>query len=107
MKTTVLLIRHGETEWNQLGKFQGCTDIELSKDGIKQAELLRDRLNGDFDYIYASPLKRAYETARVISEDTDFEGRIKAGASILNVSASTDTPKIVAKIREEYPKFPI
>jgi hypothetical protein len=43
----------------------------------------------------------------VISEDTDFEGRIKAGASILNVSASTDTPKIVAKIREEYPKFPI
>lgn len=43
----------------------------------------------------------------VISEDTDFEGRIKAGASILNVSASTDTPKIVTKIREEYPKFPI
>lgn len=43
----------------------------------------------------------------VISEDTDFEGRIKAGASILNVSASTDTPKIVAKIREKYPKFPI
>ena len=40
----------------------------------------------------------------VISEDTDFEGRIKAGASILNVSASTDTPKIVAKIRKEYPK---
>ena len=43
----------------------------------------------------------------VISEDTDFEGRIKAGASILNVSASTDTPKIVAKIRKEYPKLPI
>ena len=43
----------------------------------------------------------------VISEDTDFEGRIKAGASILNVSASTDTPKIVAKIRKEYPKLPL
>ena len=43
----------------------------------------------------------------VISEDTDIEGRINAGASILNVSASKDTPKIVAKIRKEYPKLPI
>ena len=43
----------------------------------------------------------------VISEDTDIEGRIKAGASILNVSASTKTPMIVAKIRKDYPKFPI
>ena len=43
----------------------------------------------------------------VISEDTDFEARINAGVSILNVSASTDTPKIVAKIRKQYPDFPI
>ena len=43
----------------------------------------------------------------VISEDTDIVERINAGASILNVSASKDTPKIVAKIRKEYPKFPI
>ncbi len=43
----------------------------------------------------------------IISEDCDIEGRIHAGASILNVSASKDTPKIVAKIRKEYPKFPI
>lgn len=43
----------------------------------------------------------------VISEDTDIEGRINAGASILNVSASKNTPKIVAKIRKEYPKLPI
>ena len=43
----------------------------------------------------------------VINEDTNIEGRLNAGASILNVSASKDTPKIVAKIRKEYPKFPI
>lgn len=43
----------------------------------------------------------------VISEDEDIEARIKAGASILNVSASKDTPRIVAKIRKDYPKFPI
>lgn len=73
MKTTVLLIRHGETPWNILGKFQGSTDIELSEEGIRQAELLRDRLKGDFDYIYASPLKRAYKTAEVISSGFDKE----------------------------------
>lgn len=43
----------------------------------------------------------------VISEDTDISERINAGASILNVSASRDTPRIVSKIRQEYPKFPI
>ena len=63
MKTTLLLVRHGETEWNKLGKFQGCTDIELSKDGINQAENLKLKLNEEFDVIYSSPLKRAYETA--------------------------------------------
>lgn len=70
MKTTVLLIRHGETEWNILGKFQGSTDIPLSDEGMRQAAMLRDRLNGEFDYIYASPLKRAYATAQVICEKT-------------------------------------
>ncbi len=73
MKTTVLLIRHGETSWNTLGKFQGCTDIELSEDGIKQAGLLENRLKGDFDYIYASPLSRAFETANILAEHTDKE----------------------------------
>ncbi len=84
MKTTILLIRHGETEWNILGKFQGSTDIPLSKEGIRQAEMLKERLNGDFDYIYASPLKRAYETARVISEDTDKTIGIAEGIREIN-----------------------
>ena len=73
MKTTVLLIRHGETEWNLLGKFQGCTDIALSQDGIKQAEALRDRLKGDFDYIYSSPLMRANETAKILASEYNKE----------------------------------
>ena len=73
MKTTVLLIRHGETEWNKLGKFQGCTDIALAEEGIKQAELLKIRLKGNFDYIYTSPLSRAFETANILASITDKE----------------------------------
>ena len=84
MKTTVLLIRHGETEWNILGKFQGSTDIPLSQEGIRQAHMLKNRLNGDFDYVYASPLKRAYETAQTISEGTDKTITIAEGIREIN-----------------------
>lgn len=43
----------------------------------------------------------------VVSEDTDFAGRIAAGAAIFNVSCAGDTPRVVRKIREQYPDFPI
>lgn len=76
MKTTVLLIRHGETEWNKLGKFQGSTDINLSENGIGQAELLKERIHGDFDVIYCSPLSRAYETAKILASVNNQEVHI-------------------------------
>ena len=66
MRTTLLLIRHGQTPWNALGKIQGCTDIALEPSGIYQAELLSKRLAGSFTQLYTSPLKRAYETAKII-----------------------------------------
>ncbi len=67
MKTVVTLIRHGETEWNTKGKFQGCHDIDLTEDGIGQAKLVSKRLDGKFDCVYTSPLKRAFHTAKIIS----------------------------------------
>ena len=44
MKTKVFLIRHGETEWNRLGKFQGCKNIDLSEKGVVQAQYLSENL---------------------------------------------------------------
>lgn len=72
MSTSIMLIRHGETEWNALGKFQGSRDIDLSNEGIKQAEFLKKRLKQNFDCIYCSPLKRALKTAEIISEEADL-----------------------------------
>ncbi|WP_227635527.1 hypothetical protein, partial [Klebsiella pneumoniae] len=43
----------------------------------------------------------------IVNDDTDIQARIDAGATIFNVSASVDTPRIVAKIRQDYPDFPI
>ena len=67
MPTTLLLIRHGETPWNVLGKIQGCTDIDLMETGKYQANLLADKLKGTFSAIYSSPLNRAFETAQILA----------------------------------------
>lgn len=65
--TNVYLVRHGESEWNIHNKVQGKTDIELSKKGIKQAELLAERLEKEnIEHIYTSDLKRAKKTAELI-----------------------------------------
>lgn len=103
MKTKLLLIRHGETEWNILGKFQGCTDIELSDEGIKQAKLLKNRLNGDFDYIYSSPLSRAFKTAKIASEDTSKE--ITIVPDIREINFGEWEGLTVKGIAEKYPEI--
>ncbi|WP_123053247.1 histidine phosphatase family protein [Clostridium sp. JN-1] len=71
MNTELLLIRHGETEWNIKGKFQGCHDINLSNQGIRQAQFLKEKLNYKFDFIYTSPLIRAIKTAKIICKDNN------------------------------------
>jgi broad specificity phosphatase PhoE len=65
----LIFIRHGETLWNKEGRVQGITDVELSDEGIKQAQLLALSLkNHNIEAILVSPLKRAIQTARIINE---------------------------------------
>lgn len=70
----IYLIRHGETEWNVSRKIQGHKDIPLTDTGIKQANLIADRLmSEDIDIIYSSDLKRAYDTAKIIGGKIGLE----------------------------------
>lgn len=72
----LFLVRHGETDWNLKGKIQGSTDIELNETGIKQAYELSNKMlekNYKFSKIYSSPQKRALQTAKILSENTDIE----------------------------------
>ncbi len=65
--TKLILVRHGQTVWNKLGKYQGQADIELSEVGRKQASLLAQKFPIEkVDAIYSSPLIRAKETAEII-----------------------------------------
>lgn len=61
------IVRHGETDWNKEGKMQGLTDVPLNDNGIKQANMTKDKLIGiKFDICISSPLKRASKTAEII-----------------------------------------
>lgn len=102
MKTTLYLVRHGETEWNALGKFQGSADIVLSSQGINQAKYVSDRLKGKFDFIYSSPLKRAYKTANMIAEESDLEVKILDDLREINFGEWEGLT--VKEIKKQYPK---
>ena len=65
----LILIRHGRTLWNSSGKFQGQSDIELSQEGISQAEKLAENFPvTHIDRVYSSNLKRAYITGEIIAK---------------------------------------
>ncbi|WP_291845693.1 histidine phosphatase family protein [Bradyrhizobium sp.] len=63
-----LCLRHGVTDWNAQGRFQGRTDVPLNADGISQACAAVVRLRDvTFDHVVTSPLARALKTAEIIA----------------------------------------
>lgn len=74
MSKQVLLLRHGETDWNVQRRFQGGTDIPLNSDGERQAERVRSRIGAwRLDSVWCSPLGRALRTAEIASGRTAGE----------------------------------
>ena len=68
-RTRFYLIRHGETDWNKGGRYQGCTNIDLNEAGREQARLLGRRFEYlPLDHVYVSPLNRAVETAEQVAK---------------------------------------
>lgn len=67
--TKIFLIRHGETEWNKIGKLQGSSDIKLLPEGIEQAYMLAKHAPFHaVDAIYSSDLSRAVMTAEILAD---------------------------------------
>lgn len=72
----LVLIRHGESEWNKLNLFTGWTDVELSEKGVAEAHRAGKTLKEegyDFDVVYTSLLKRAIHTMNNVLFELDRE----------------------------------
>lgn len=75
MSTRLYLVRHGETHWNALKKFQGHSDIPLSSVGQRQAQELAHHIKKKdikFDGVYCSDLIRAVKTAKILLGHTGY-----------------------------------
>ncbi|MGH3072819.1 MAG: histidine phosphatase family protein [Gaiellaceae bacterium] len=80
--TTLLLARHGETDWNRELRIQGSSDIELNDLGRRQAQSLAQELTDvELDAVYASDLARARQTAQAVAAthglDVRFDARLR------------------------------
>lgn len=99
----LILVRHGQTEWNREQIFRGSKDIELDKIGRKQAEALGERLSKrKIDAIYSSSLKRAMSTAEAIAR---LQGlAVMVGPGLVDMSFGKWEGMSHREVMEQYPK---
>jgi len=106
--TEVTFIRHGETEWNLSGRWQGHADSPLSERGVAQAEALGKRMKpGDFDFLYSSDLDRAMHTSRLVSASSGWEviAREDLRERDLGVLEALTTEEMLEREPEAYRSF--
>ena len=100
--TTIILIRHGQTDWNLQGRWQGDTDIPLNATGKAQARALAARLvSWPIENLYSSDLQRAAETASTLGDSLGLEPVFDAGWRERNLGELEGLTK--SEIAEKYP----
>jgi broad specificity phosphatase PhoE len=67
------VVRHGETQANAEGRYQGSLDIDLNERGVLQARELREKLPAQIDAVIVSPLRRAQQTAAIVFADDGLQ----------------------------------
>ena len=101
--TTILLARHGETDWNREGRFQGHADPPLNRTGLDQAvELSVALMAAELAAIYSSPLRRALETAEVIAASRRLEPVTVDGLREVDVGSWSGLTR--AEIEQRFPE---
>ena len=104
----IILVRHGETEWNVAEVFRGRSDVELNETGIKQAKLLAEYLSDlKLDAIYSSPLKRALKAAEMIASYHKLDVEIAPGLIDFNYGGWQGLPhqEVKNKYKELYAQW--
>jgi broad specificity phosphatase PhoE len=85
-RTWVILVRHGQTEWNRFERFRGRADVPLNETGLAQAEATGLRVAAQWTptVIYSSPLSRAVKTAQAIAKHFDLPVQVHPGLNDIN-----------------------
>jgi len=97
----VILIRHGETDWNTKQIFRGRKDIPLNEVGLAQAKAVGVSLSDiQIDAVYSSPLGRALETAKVLAESRSLEVELEEG--FIDIDFGKWQGITHEKVKEEY-----
>ena len=107
-KTTVYLVRHGETEWNLSGRWQGHADAPLTHRGESQARALGERFKTEpFDACYVSDLGRAMRTAELIAGPTgmNFEPDVRLRERDLGVMQGLTTQEMLERCPDVFDSF--
>jgi probable phosphoglycerate mutase len=82
----IILVRHGQTEWNRAERFRGRADIPLNEAGLVQAEATGKRVAAEWrpTAVYSSPLSRAVKTAEKIAWPFDLSVQVHHGLIDIN-----------------------
>ncbi len=101
--TTILLARHGETDWNREGRWQGWADPPLNETGRGQARALREQLRDvPFDAVYSSDLRRAHETAEIVGAPHNVPVIVDQGLREIDVGSWSGLTR--AEQEERFPR---
>ncbi len=100
----IILIRHGETNWNKEGRFQGQIDIPLNEKGKEQASKASQYLEEiEFTKAFSSSMKRPYETAKIILKDKDIH--IEKIDNLVEISHGLWEGKLEEEIKQTWPEM--
>jgi probable phosphoglycerate mutase len=108
MNTTIIAVRHGETEWNSIGKQQGHLNSDLTELGIRQAQAIANGLSKfSIDEFYCSDLGRAVQTAEIISQITgkEFVPNARLREQNLGILQGLTRTAFESRYPEEYSHF--
>ena len=101
--TTILLARHGESDWNRAGRWQGHADRPLTGRGRAQARALADRLaDVELDAVYSSDLTRAFETAEAVAAPRGL--RVRRLATLREVDVGAWSGLTRGEAEERFPE---
>jgi len=103
--TRIILVRHGQTEWNRVERFRGRADVPLNETGLVQAEVTGKRISAEWlpMAVYSSPLSRAVKTAESIAGYFNLAVRVHTG--LIDIDYGQWEGLTPDEVRERWPEM--